>query len=68
MSFLGLRRGGDVVMGWPVSETPELRPRASQRCSETSLCEALDEAGRWASLLTRLAGGLARENSARRSL
>jgi hypothetical protein len=54
MPFLGLGRGGDVVVGWPVSETPELRPQASQRCSETPLCEASDEAGRWTGLLTHL--------------
>jgi hypothetical protein len=62
MSFLGLGRGGDVVMGRPVSETLGLRPRANQRCSETPLCEASDEAGRWADLLTYLAGGPTREN------
>jgi hypothetical protein len=68
MPFPGLRRGDDVVVGWPVSETPELRPRASRRCFETPLCEASDEAERWAGMLTRLAGGPARENLARRFL
>jgi hypothetical protein len=62
MLFLGLERGGDVVVGWPVSETPRLRSRASRRCSETPLYEASDKAGRWAGLLTCLAGGPAREN------
>jgi hypothetical protein len=55
-------------MGWLVSETPELRPRASRRCSETPLREASDEAGRWAGMLTRLARGPGRESLARRSL
>jgi hypothetical protein len=68
MLSLGLRRGDDVVVGWPTSETPELRPRASWRCFETPLRGASGEAGRWAGLLTRLAGGLARENLARRFL
>jgi hypothetical protein len=60
MPPLGLGRGGDVVRGHPMFETPGLRPQASQRCSETPLREASDEAGIWAGLLTRLAGGLAR--------
>jgi hypothetical protein len=56
----GLRRGGDVAGGHPVSETPGLRPQESQRCSKTPPREALDEAGIWTGLLTRLAGGPAR--------
>jgi hypothetical protein len=36
----------------------------SRRCSETPLHEASDEAGIWAGLLTRLAGGPAREDLA----
>jgi hypothetical protein len=56
----GLGRGGDVAGGRPVSETLGLRPRASRWCSETPLSEASDEAGIWAGLLTRLAGGLVR--------
>jgi hypothetical protein len=62
MLFLGLRRGGDVVVGRSMSETLGLRPWANQRCSETPLCEASDEAERWTGLLTCLARGLAREN------
>jgi hypothetical protein len=42
-----------------------LRPRVNRRCSETPLNEASDEAGRWAGLLTCLAGGPARESLAR---
>jgi hypothetical protein len=61
MLILGLGRGGDVIGGRPVSETPRLRPRVNRRCSETPLSEALDEAGRWTGLLTCLAGGPARE-------
>jgi hypothetical protein len=57
MPFLGLGRGDNVAVGWFVSETSELRPRASRRSSETPLCEASDEAGRWAGLLTCLARG-----------
>jgi hypothetical protein len=68
LSFLGLGRGGVAAVGRPMSETPGLRPWASQRCSETPLCEASDEAGRWAGLLTYLAGGPVRENLARLSL
>jgi hypothetical protein len=68
MPFLGLGRGGDVAMGRPVSETPGLRPRMNWRCSETPLCEASDEAGRWTGLLTCLAGGPARRNLVRLSL
>jgi hypothetical protein len=60
--LLGLGRGGDVVVGRPMSDTTGLRPRVNQRCSETPLCEASGEAGRWAGVLTRLAGGPAREN------
>jgi hypothetical protein len=60
MPPLGLGRGGDVVGGHPMFETPGLRPRASQRCSETPLREASDEARIWAGLLTRLARGPAR--------
>jgi hypothetical protein len=67
MPILGLGRDSDVVRGRPVYETPRLRPRASRRCSETPLSEALDEAGRWAGLLTCLAGGPARESLARLS-
>jgi hypothetical protein len=62
MPILGLGRGDDVVGDQPVSETPGLRPRANWRCFETPLSEASDEAGRWAGLLTCLAGGPAREN------
>jgi hypothetical protein len=64
--FWGLGRGGDVVVGWPVSETPELRPWASRKCSETPLRRASTEVGRWAGLLARLVGGLVRDNLARR--
>jgi hypothetical protein len=39
---------------------PGLRPRANQRCPETPLWEASDEAGTQAALLSRLAGGPAR--------
>jgi hypothetical protein len=67
MPILGLKRGGDVVVGRPVSKTPGLRPRVNQRCSETLLSEASDEAGRWAGLLICLAGGPTRENLARLS-
>jgi hypothetical protein len=67
MPILGLRRGGDIIGGRPVSKTPGLRPRANQRCSETPLSEASDEVGRWIGLLTCLAGGPARENLARLS-
>jgi hypothetical protein len=49
-------------MGRPVSETLGLRPQVNRRCFEAPLCEALGEAGRWAGLLTRLAGGPRREN------
>jgi hypothetical protein len=52
MSPLGLRRGGDVAEGRPVSETLERRPRANRRCSETPLSEASDEVGIWAGLLS----------------
>jgi hypothetical protein len=58
---------GEAVMlsgGQLVPETLGLGPRANRRCSETPLSEASDEAGRWASLLTYLAGGLAREGLA----
>jgi hypothetical protein len=68
MSSFGARMRGDVVLGWPVSETPEQRPQASRKRSETPLCGASVEAGRWASLLTRLAGGPARKNLTRRFL
>jgi hypothetical protein len=68
MLFLGLGRDDDVVVGRPVSKNPGLRPRANRRCSETPLCETSDEAGRWAGLLTCLAGGPARENLVRLSL
>jgi hypothetical protein len=68
MSFLGLGQGGDVVVSWPVFKTPALRPRVSQRCSETPLREASDEVERWTGMLTRLARGPARESLARRSL
>jgi hypothetical protein len=64
MPILGFERGGGVVGGRPVSETPGLRPRVNRRCSETPLSEALDEVGRWAGLLVCLARGLARENLA----
>jgi hypothetical protein len=64
MPILGLGRGSDVVEGRPMSETPGLRPRASQRCSETPLSEASDEAGRWAGFLTCLARGPIRESLA----
>jgi hypothetical protein len=64
MPILGLGRCGDVVVGRPMSETLELRPRVNQRCSETPLSEASDEAGRWAGLLICLAGGPTRENLA----
>jgi hypothetical protein len=47
---------------------PELRPRVSRRCFETPLYEASDEAGRWAGMLTRLAGGPTRENLTHRFL
>jgi hypothetical protein len=62
MPFLGLGLGGDVVVGRPVSETLGLRPHTNQMCSETLLCEASDDAGRCAGLLTCLAEGPAREN------
>jgi hypothetical protein len=65
MPILGLGRGGGVIGGRPVSETPRLRARANQRCFETPLSEASDEAGRWTGLLTCLAGGPARESLAR---
>jgi hypothetical protein len=39
----------------------------NQRCFETPLSEALDKVGRWASLLTCLAGGPTRESLARLS-
>jgi hypothetical protein len=42
--------------------------RTRRRCSETPLHEASNEAGRWAGLLTCLAGGSARENLVRLSL
>jgi hypothetical protein len=64
MPPLGLRRGGDVAKGRPVSETSERRPRANQRCPETPLSEASDEVGKWASLLTCLVGGPVRESLA----
>jgi hypothetical protein len=67
MLILGLGRGRDVIVVQPVSETPGLRPRANRRCFETPLREALDEAWRWAGLLTCLVGGPARENLARLS-
>jgi hypothetical protein len=57
---VGLRQGGDVAGGRPMSETLERRPQANQRYSETSLSEASDEVGIWAGLLTRLARGPAR--------
>jgi hypothetical protein len=60
MLSVGLRQGGDVAEGRPVSETLERRPRAIQRYSETPLSEASDEVGIWAGLLTCLAGGPAR--------
>jgi hypothetical protein len=60
MPTLGLGQGGDVAGGRPVSETSGLRPWANQRCSETPLSEASDEAGIWVGLLARLAGGPAR--------
>jgi hypothetical protein len=68
MSFLGLGRGSDVIVGRPVSETLGMRPRANRRCSETPLCEASDEARRRAGLLTCLAGGPTRKNLACLSL
>jgi hypothetical protein len=37
----------------------------NRRCFETPLNEASDEAGRWAGLITCLAGGPARESLAR---
>jgi hypothetical protein len=43
---------------------PGLRPQVNRRCFETPLNEASDEAGRWAGLLTCLAGGPARESLA----
>jgi hypothetical protein len=58
----GLGRGGDVVGGRPVSETPGLRPRANQRCSETPLSGASYEVGRWAGGLSSLTGGPTRES------
>jgi hypothetical protein len=67
MLILGLGRGGDVIVGRPVSETLGLRPRANQRCSETPLSEASDEAERWAGLLICLIGGPTRENLVRLS-
>jgi hypothetical protein len=48
MPTLGLGRGGDVAGDQPVSETPGLRPRASQRYFETPLTEVSDEVARWA--------------------
>jgi hypothetical protein len=57
MPPLGLRRGGDVAGGWPVSKTPGQRPRVNRRCFGTLLSEVSDEVGRLAGLLTRLAGG-----------
>jgi hypothetical protein len=39
-----------------------LRPRANQRCSETPLREASNEAGMLAGLPTQLAGGPARRD------
>jgi hypothetical protein len=62
MLTLGLRRGGDVVGGRPVSENPGLRPWANRRCSETPLSDASDETGRWTGLLTSLARGRAMES------
>jgi hypothetical protein len=35
MSSLGLGRGGDDVVDWPVPETLALRSRVSRRCSAT---------------------------------
>jgi hypothetical protein len=67
MPPLWLGRGSDVVEGQPVSETLGRRPRVNRRCSETPLSEALDEVGRWASLLTRLARGPARGSLAQLS-
>jgi hypothetical protein len=61
MLFLGLGRGGDVIVGRPVSETLGLRSRMNRRCSKTP-CEASDEAGRWAGLFTCLAGGPTKED------
>jgi hypothetical protein len=58
---------GEAVMlpGVALCPRPQRwRPRVSQRRSETPLREASDEAGMWAGLLTRLAGGLARRDLA----
>jgi hypothetical protein len=57
MPTLALGRGGDVVGGRPVFETSGPRPRVNQKCSETPLSEASDEARIWVGLFTHLAGG-----------
>jgi hypothetical protein len=54
-----------IPLGVVLCPRPQgLRPRANRRCSETPLREASDEAGIEAGLLTRLAGGPAREDLA----
>jgi hypothetical protein len=67
MPFLGLGRGGDVVVGRPVSETQGETSGESEAFRDP-LSETSDEAGRCADLPTCLAGGPARENVARLSL
>jgi hypothetical protein len=60
MPSLGLGEAVELLRIVLCLRPPWLRPRANQRCPETPLWEASDEAGTWAGLLSRLAGGPAR--------
>jgi hypothetical protein len=65
--ILGFGRGGDVL--WVgLCPRPNTEASGESEVSEIPLSEASDETGSWAGMLTWLAGGLARESLACRSL